>query len=144
MQGALPKLPEGSLKHIEAVERPFATELVPGGFLRREELARQLGLSLRTIDRWQPLRQGPPRVSMGRTVQHTIQSVSEWLTSKEPAHCASAPARRRWRGVPMVEFMTVVFWGKKARIQIARPTSMPVTLPTNAADTRIAHSGVNN
>ena len=53
------------------------------GFLRREELAHELGISARTIDRWESLRQGPPRVSVGRTILYSIHSVREWLLSKE-------------------------------------------------------------
>jgi predicted DNA-binding transcriptional regulator AlpA len=57
--------------------------LVLEGFLRREELATQLGLSPRTIDRWQALREGPPRVHVGRTILYNVESVREWLRSKE-------------------------------------------------------------
>lgn len=39
--------------------------LVLEGFLSREQLAQQLGLSLRTIDRWEALHKGPPRVCVG-------------------------------------------------------------------------------
>lgn len=57
--------------------------LVLEGFLRREELAKQLGLSPRTIDRWQALREGPPRVHVGRTILYNVESVREWLRSRE-------------------------------------------------------------
>ncbi len=57
--------------------------LVLEGFLRREELAQQLGCSPRTIDRWQAMRQGPPRVCIGRTILYNIESVREWLRSQE-------------------------------------------------------------
>jgi predicted DNA-binding transcriptional regulator AlpA len=63
-------------------DKPLA-RLVLEGFLRRDELAQQLGLSPRTIDRWESLRQGPPRVSVGRTILYNIQSVREWLLSRE-------------------------------------------------------------
>jgi predicted DNA-binding transcriptional regulator AlpA len=53
------------------------------GFLRREELAQQLGLSPRTIDRWQALRKGPPRVCVGRTILYNVESVRDWLRSRE-------------------------------------------------------------
>jgi predicted DNA-binding transcriptional regulator AlpA len=57
--------------------------LVLEGFLRREALAEQLGLSPRTIDRWEAQRKGPPRVCVGRTILYKIQSVREWLSSQE-------------------------------------------------------------
>ncbi len=53
------------------------------GFLRREELAKELGCSARTIDRWHALREGPPRVQVGRTILYNIQSVRDWLRSRE-------------------------------------------------------------
>jgi predicted DNA-binding transcriptional regulator AlpA len=68
--------------------------LVLDGFLRREELAQQLGLSPRTIDRWDALRQGPPRVSVGRTILYNIESVREWLRSQE-----RQPVSMKRRGV---------------------------------------------
>ena len=62
---------------------PSKLKLVLDGFLRREELAQQLGLSPRTIDRWEALRKGPPRVCVGRTILYKIESVREWLQSNE-------------------------------------------------------------
>ena len=53
------------------------------GFLRRDQLAQELGISPRTIDRWEALRIGPPRVCVGRTILYNIQSVREWLLSSE-------------------------------------------------------------
>jgi predicted DNA-binding transcriptional regulator AlpA len=70
-----------------------SSPLVLDGFLRREELAQQLGLSSRTIDRWEALRIGPPRVCVGRTILYQIQSVREWLISREKQ--AFSEKRRR-------------------------------------------------
>lgn len=69
-------LPSGPL------DKPV-TRLVLEGYLRREELAEQFGLSPRTIDRWEALRKGPPRVCIGRTILYNVQSVREWLLSRE-------------------------------------------------------------
>jgi hypothetical protein len=69
-----------SLSDLPQVNSP---NLILEGFLRREELARQLGCSPRTIDRWQALRKGPPRVCVGRTILYNIESVREWLRSRE-------------------------------------------------------------
>jgi predicted DNA-binding transcriptional regulator AlpA len=60
--------------------------IVLDGFLRREELARQLGVSPRTIDRWQSLREGPPRVHIGHTILYEVKAVREWLRSQEEQH----------------------------------------------------------
>lgn len=74
------------------------TPLVLEGYLRREELAQQFGLSPRTIDRWEALRQGPPRVCVGRTVLFNIQSVREWLRSREQ-QAFRVRGRRSFSGV---------------------------------------------
>jgi predicted DNA-binding transcriptional regulator AlpA len=57
--------------------------IVLEGYLRRKELAKELGCSARTIDRMHALRQGPPRVHVGRTILYNIQSVRDWLRSRE-------------------------------------------------------------
>lgn len=70
------------------VESVSERSLVLQGFLRREELAKELGCSPRTIDRWQALRKGPPRVYVGRTILYHVESVREWLRSREQQSCA--------------------------------------------------------
>ena len=69
--------PSSSLPQIAAVP------VVLQGYLRREELAQQFGLSTRTIDRWEARRQGPPRITVGRTILYNIESVREWLSAME-------------------------------------------------------------
>jgi predicted DNA-binding transcriptional regulator AlpA len=69
--------------------------IVLEGFLRREELAQQLGLSPRTIDRWQALRQGPPRVCVGRTVLYRVEAVRQWLQMREQQLETSFSRNRR-------------------------------------------------
>jgi hypothetical protein len=67
-------------------------QLVLEGYLSKEQLARQLCLSPRTIDRWEALRKGPPRVCIGRTILYSIHSVREWLASLESQ---VVPAKRQ-------------------------------------------------
>jgi predicted DNA-binding transcriptional regulator AlpA len=64
------------------------------GFLRREELARELGVSPRTVDRWQALRDGPPRLHVGRTILYSVDSVREWLRSREQTILPNKRQRR--------------------------------------------------
>lgn len=79
--------------------KPLAP-LILEGYLRREELAQQFGLSPRTIDRWEALRQGPPRVCVGRTILYNIESVREWLRSREQ-RAFPARGRRSFSGVKL-------------------------------------------
>lgn len=54
-------------------------------FIRKPELARLLGVSPRTIDRWHAKRIGPPRVKIGKQVLYRHESVREWLMAQESA-----------------------------------------------------------
>jgi predicted DNA-binding transcriptional regulator AlpA len=53
------------------------------GYITREELAGAINKSVRTIDRWDVHRVGPPRVVIGRTILYRVESVREWLQSRE-------------------------------------------------------------
>ena|ERR1035437_11167923 len=90
LQQASPQEPIPPFSYPE--DKPVA-RLVLEGFLRREELAKQFSLNVRTLDRWEALRIGPPRVCVGRTILYNIQSVREWLDSLE--HQAFPTKRRR-------------------------------------------------
>jgi predicted DNA-binding transcriptional regulator AlpA len=93
MSDPLPDPPQESCAPLfDPQVKPLAP-LVLEGFLRREELAQQFGLSPRTIDRWEALRAGPPRVRVGRTILYRIEAVREWLLSREQQ--AFPPRRRR-------------------------------------------------
>lgn len=59
------------------------SSLLQYDYLERAELARGLGKSTRTLDRWHSLRIGPPRVVIGRMILYRWQSVLEWLASRE-------------------------------------------------------------
>jgi hypothetical protein len=63
------------------------------GYVTRENLAAQLGKSMRTIDRWEQHRAGPPRVLVGKTIFYRVESVRDWLLSCEQRR--GEPRRRR-------------------------------------------------
>lgn len=73
-----------------------STQLLLEGYLRRDDLAQQLGVSARTLDRWHTLRYGPPRVAIGRTILYNLDSVRDWLRSHEYTE-GTRPQRRRSR-----------------------------------------------
>jgi predicted DNA-binding transcriptional regulator AlpA len=80
------------------VEAIHSQSALLDGYLRREELAQQFGVSPRTIDRWHSLRNGPPRISIGRTILYRLDSVHEWLQEQE-----SAPLSQRDRRGPRIK-----------------------------------------
>jgi hypothetical protein len=59
------------------------SEAILAGYLSKSRLAEELGTTTRTIDRWEVLRQGPPRVVIGRKVLYNRDSVRAWLQSRE-------------------------------------------------------------
>lgn len=59
-------------------------------FWTPEQLASNLGVSVRTLNKWHRLRQGPARVKQGHMKLYRIAAVQQWLTERE----ASVPRRR--------------------------------------------------
>lgn len=49
------------------------------GYIRPEELTGELGITKRTLSRWEQLRCGPPRIQIGRTILYKLTDVQEWL-----------------------------------------------------------------
>lgn len=77
---------QGSPEKLHTSTSPVtasSSDRVLDGYLRREQLASELGISPRTIDRWHLLRQGPPRVQIGRTILYEVAAVRLWLQSRE-------------------------------------------------------------
>ncbi len=52
-------------------------------FITKKELANQLGISTRTLDRWHSLRKGPARSKIGNFISYRIEAVEEWLQKNE-------------------------------------------------------------
>jgi hypothetical protein len=48
-----------------------------------DELAVELDRNKRTLDRWDRLKIGPPRIHLGRTVLYRRDSVKKWLIQQE-------------------------------------------------------------
>ena len=53
------------------------------GYLEPQEVAHQLGVSVRTLTRWHALRCGPPRCMTGRKIYYRVDAVREWLRDSE-------------------------------------------------------------
>jgi hypothetical protein len=52
-------------------------------YMTPEELAGELGICKRTLDRWHSSRTGPPRVTIGRKPLYRRDSVADWIRGKE-------------------------------------------------------------
>ncbi|WP_299129435.1 helix-turn-helix domain-containing protein [uncultured Amaricoccus sp.] len=67
------------------------------GWVDRAELARELTISVDTLQRWETRRVGPPCVRVGRKVLYRKDAVREWLREQEArktgAHRAVAAKR---------------------------------------------------
>ena len=59
------------------------TPTVLEGYMTADELAAQLGRSVRTLARWRALSEGPPCLRLGREIYYRISSVATWLASLE-------------------------------------------------------------
>ena len=73
------------MRQNEKVETPAGHPEILEGYLRRDELAAQLGRCRRTIERWHSLGIGPPRIAIGRMVLYRVESVREWLAEQQEA-----------------------------------------------------------
>ena len=65
---------------------PAAPEVDSGlltGWLNRTDLARDLTLSVDTLQRWETRRMGPPCVRVGRKVLYRIEAVRNCLREQE-------------------------------------------------------------
>ena len=67
------------------------------GYLTPKNLAQALGVSERTVARWHRLREGPPRVEIGRKVFYRLESVNAWIASCERHEARADRGRRRPR-----------------------------------------------
>lgn len=56
-----------------------------GDLLSEEDLARELGLTARTLRRWRALREGPPWLRVGRQIFYRREAVLGWLRGRERA-----------------------------------------------------------
>lgn len=66
-------------------------ETIVTEYLTPAELASELRVCQRTLDRWNRLGEGPPRVTVGRRILYRRLSVTAWLASREQQ------TAREWR-----------------------------------------------
>ena len=59
-------------------------------YYTRDELAAELTISARTLDRWERERRGPPQTKVGHQIRYRKESVRAWLLKNEASR--SVPA----------------------------------------------------
>jgi hypothetical protein len=64
------------------IESPPLSALLEG-YVTPVQLAQQLGITLRTLRRWEVKRIAPPRVVIERQIFYRVTSVRAWLESRE-------------------------------------------------------------
>ena len=62
------------------------------GWLNRADLARELTLSVDTLQRWETRRMGPPCVRVGRKVLYRMEAVRDWLREQEARKAGTSRA----------------------------------------------------
>ena len=63
----------------------FVVAEVLSDYLTRDELARQLGKTSRTLERWERQRVGPAITRIGNRVLYHIDDVKAWLRAQRQA-----------------------------------------------------------
>ena len=60
-------------------------EAILDGYMTPADLAGELGISNRTLERWARLGECPPRTRIGKRIVYRRESVARWLRSREKA-----------------------------------------------------------
>jgi hypothetical protein len=64
--------------------KPGSSALLDG-WLTRQQLAVEIGVSTDTLQRWETRRVGPPCLRIGRRVYYRADAFRDWLVSRERA-----------------------------------------------------------
>jgi hypothetical protein len=59
------------------------------GWLTRERVASEIGVTVDTLARWETRRIGPPCIRIGRKVLYRAEAIREWLVARERRPFAS-------------------------------------------------------
>jgi predicted DNA-binding transcriptional regulator AlpA len=60
-----------------------AIEIGGRRYVNARRVASILGVSVRTLSRWDAAGTGPPKIKVGRKVLFDLLKLSDWLTSRE-------------------------------------------------------------
>lgn len=71
------------MDHSQEEAGPNPSGPLLDGWLSRGEIAREIDVSIDTLQRWETRRMGPPCVRLGRRVLYRTEAFREWLVSRE-------------------------------------------------------------
>ena len=72
-------MPRNGVIDLPAVSSPA----ILSDYITEGELARQLGVTQRTLRRWNAYGEGPPRTKVGCRILYRRASVTQWLANRE-------------------------------------------------------------
>jgi hypothetical protein len=58
-------------------------EIAGRRYITADRLANTLGVTVRTLCRWDAARIGPPKVKICKTILYNLESIAVWLASRE-------------------------------------------------------------
>jgi hypothetical protein len=69
-------------------------EIAGRRYVTADRLAAMLGVTVRTLGRWDAARIGPPKIKVGKLVLFDIAKVPDWLATRETGPVRAAGHRR--------------------------------------------------
>ena len=73
-------------------------EIAGRRYVTAERLAATLGVTVRTLARWDAARIGPPKIKVGKLVLFDLAKLPAWLATRETAPVRAAGRRRQREG----------------------------------------------
>ena len=86
-----PTTAEPSLPADGRTDQAVAVAALMDGFISRQDLCLAIGISERSLQRYDQIRSGPPKITIGNATWYRVTAVREWLTGRE----TGGPVRRR-------------------------------------------------
>ena len=77
-----------------AISTDTSAVTILSGYIEPQQLAKELGISERTLARWHTMRVGPPRVTIGRRPLYKRSSVAAWIERQEIDSAITRDQRR--------------------------------------------------
>jgi hypothetical protein len=68
-----------------AIQEQDEIEIAGRRYVRQQRLATILGVTARTLARWNARGIGPPKITIGKTVLFDLAKLPEWLAAREAA-----------------------------------------------------------